>query len=101
MTVLILRMENKRKKDWWLTDVKVEFDKLKAENPDIIGWIRFDDQDELGINYPILYSGDNKKYLRTDLYGNKHIAGSIFLEGKSVFYGLYREDRVSVSHFLL
>lgn len=41
MTVLILRMENKRKKDWWLTDVKVEFDKLKAENPDIIGWIRF------------------------------------------------------------
>ena len=36
------RMEKmKEKKDWWLTDVKVEFDKLKAENPDIIGWIRF------------------------------------------------------------
>lgn len=40
--------------DWWLTDVQVEFDKLKAENPDVIGWIRFDDQDELGINYPSL-----------------------------------------------
>lgn len=70
-----------KKKGWWLTDVKVELDKLKAENPDVIGWIRFDDQEALGINYPILYSGDNEKYLRTDLHGNSHIAGCIFLEG--------------------
>ena len=78
-------------KDWWATDVKVEFDKLKAENPDAIGWIRFDNQDELGINYPILYSGDNQKYLRTDLHGNSHIAGCIFLEGlnKSDFSDYY------------
>lgn len=67
-----------KKKDWWLTDVKVEFDKLKAENQDVIGWIRFDNQDEFGITYPILHSGDNEKYLRTDLHGNNHIAGSIF-----------------------
>ena len=80
-----------KKKDWWATDVKVEFDKLKAENPDVIGWIRFDNQDELGINYPILYSGDNQKYLRTDLHGNSHIAGCIFLEGlnKSDFSDYY------------
>ena len=80
-----------KKKDWWATDVKVEFDKLKAENPDAIGWIRFDNQDELGINYPILYSGDNQKYLRTDLHGNSHIAGCIFLEGlnKSDFSDYY------------
>lgn len=70
-----------KQKDWWLTDVKVEFNKLKEQNPDIIGWIRFDNQDELGINYPILYSGDNEKYLRSDIYGNEHISGSIFLEG--------------------
>ena len=80
-----------KKKDWWATDVKVEFDKLKAENPDVIGWIRFDNQEELGINYPILYSGDNEKYLRTDLHGNSHIAGCIFLEGlnKSDFSDYY------------
>ncbi len=73
------------------TDVKVEFDKLKAENSDVIGWIRFDNQDELGINYPILYSGDNQKYLRTDLHGNSHIAECIFLEGlnKSDFSDYY------------
>ena len=26
-----------KKKDWWATDVKVEFDKLKAENLDVSG----------------------------------------------------------------
>ena len=64
---------------------------MKAENPDVIGWIRFDNQDELGINYPILYSGDNQKYLRTDLHGNSHIAECIFLEGlnKSDFSDYY------------
>lgn len=80
-----------KKKDWWSTDIKVEFDQLKTENPDGIGWIRFDDQNELGINYPIVHSGDNEKYLRKDIHGNKHIAGSIFLEGlnQSDFSDLY------------
>ena len=74
-------IEKQKKKDWWLTDVKIEFDRLKDENPDVIGWIRFDNQEELDINYPILYSGDNEKYLRNDLHGKSHIAGAIFLEG--------------------
>lgn len=62
-------------------DVVIDFDALHQINSDVVGWIRFDDQDELPIDYPILYSGDNDKYLRTDLYGNTHTAGSIFLEG--------------------
>ena len=73
--------DGQQKKDWWLTDVRVEFDRLREENPEIVGWIRFDNQEELGINYPIVYSGDNKKYLRTDIHGETHTAGSIFLEG--------------------
>ena len=73
--------EREKKKDWWLTEVTVEFEKLKEENPDIVAWIRFDDTKELGIDYPVLYSGDNETYLRKDLYGKTHIAGSIFLEG--------------------
>ena len=43
--------------------------------------IRSDDPESTGIDYPVLYSGDNEKYLRRDLYGEEHIAGSIFLEG--------------------
>lgn len=50
-----------------------------------------DYEDENLWNYPILYSGDNQKYLRTDLHGNSHIAGCIFLEGlnKSDFSDYY------------
>ena len=72
-----------KKKDWWYTDVTVAFDELKKENGEIIGWLRFDDADDLKISYPVLYSGDDEKYLRSDLYGEEHIAGSIFLEGKN------------------
>ena len=42
-------------KYWWATVVKVEFDKLKAENPYVIVWISFDNHDELCINYTIIY----------------------------------------------
>lgn len=33
------------------------------------------------LSYPVLYSGDDEKYLRTDIYGNQTIAGCIFMEG--------------------
>ena len=61
----------------------VAFDELKKENEEIIGWLRFDDAEDLHISYPVLYSGDDEKYLRSDIYGEEHIAGSIFLEGKN------------------
>ena len=73
--------DTEQKKDWWLTDVLIRFDELKEQNPDIVAWIRSDDPGSTGIDYPVLYSGDNEKYLRRDLYGEDHIAGSIFLEG--------------------
>ncbi len=58
-------------------DVKLE--ELQQVNADIIGWIRFDNLEQL--SYPVLYSGDDEKYLRTDIYGNQTIAGCIFMEG--------------------
>ena len=75
--------EKQKKKDWWSTDIKVEFDQLKTENPDIIGWIRFDDQDEIGINYPIVYSGDNEKYLRKEIfsYEDAVVGGNVYKVG--------------------
>ena len=54
---------------------------IEKENPDIMAWLRFDNFDDVHISYPVLYSGDDSKYLRSDIYGNYHIAGCIFLEG--------------------
>ncbi len=65
--------------DWWYQDIRIHVGAMKEENPDIIGWIRFDHIEQL--SYPVLYSGDDETYLRTDIYGNSTIAGCIFMEG--------------------
>ena len=72
--------EEEEEEESWKT-VLIDFDSLTAINEDVVGWIRFDDLEELPIDYPILYSGDNSTYLRTDLYMQSVTAGSIFIEG--------------------
>ncbi len=64
--------------DW--QSVSIDFDALKQINPDVIGWIRFDDTDAVNVDYPILHGETNDDYIHTDLYGTYHYAGSIFLE---------------------
>ena len=65
--------------NWWYEDVKIDLAGIQQVNSDVVGWIRFDNIEIL--SYPILYSGDDEKYLRTDIYGNQTTAGCIFLEG--------------------
>lgn len=62
----------------WYDMIRVDFESLKELNQDVVGWIFFENED---ISYPILYSGDNVKYLRTTLDGKNAAAGSIFLDG--------------------
>lgn len=65
--------------DWWYKEVDIDLEGIQQVNSDVVGWIRFDNIEIL--SYPILYSGDDEKYLRTDIYGNATTAGCIFLEG--------------------
>lgn len=64
--------------DAWYHDIEVDMESLSEQNPDIIGWIYFENEET--ISYPILYSGDDY-YLRRDYLGNDDIAGSIYVEG--------------------
>lgn len=73
--------EEEKQEDW--EKIHISFDELKKENPDIVAWIRFDNTDQVAVDYPVLYSGDNETYLRHDIYGSYHIAGCIFLEGRN------------------
>lgn len=77
----------------WYCMIRIDFESLKEYNQDVVGWIFFENED---ISYPILYSEDNTKYLRTTLDGKSASAGSIFLDGdntpdfedsRSVIYG--------------
>ena len=55
----------------------MDFDGLNELNPDIVGWIYFENGD---ISYPILYSGDNETYLYTAVDKTPLRSGSIFME---------------------
>ena len=66
-----------------LSSLTVDWDSLKATNPDVIGWIYVPGT---VINYPIMYSGDDETYLYRDFYGNiggnwMPNFGAIFLSG--------------------
>ncbi len=64
---------------WW-DCVDVNVSKLSEDYPDVVGWIYFENED---ISYPIMYSGDNDKYLSTAYTGEKAKAGAIFIDGES------------------
>ncbi len=66
----------------WYDMYTVDFATLDTINPDIIGWVVWENED---ISYPILYSGDNSTYLDTSFDGKELDSGSIFLDGRNTF----------------
>ena len=62
-------------------DIPVDFDFLKGENQDIIGWIQVEGTD---IDYPILYDTTyNRYYLNHNYKGTNTAYGSIFVLGEN------------------
>ncbi len=57
-----------------------DFDVLKGENPDTIGWINIPDTN---VNYPIVQGTDNDFYLKHDFHGESSVAGTIYLDYES------------------
>lgn len=64
----------------WYESVSVDLASLQEKNPDVKGWIYFENED---ISYPVLYSGDDETYLRRTMDKKSATAGSIFIEGKN------------------
>ena len=56
---------------------QIDFEGLKALNPDIVAWIRCE---ELGVDYPVVLGEDNDYYLHRTFTGEEHIAGCIFMD---------------------
>lgn len=79
------------KKNGSFDRIDIDFDGLKKLNPDITGWIW---QENGAISYPVLYSGDNEKYLRRMPDQTFAVAGSIFLEARN-------SDRLTDPHVIL
>ena len=63
------------------TSLKVNFEKLKKANKDVVAWIQFDEPER--ISYPVVKGADNDKYLTTTFEGKKNSAGSIFMDANN------------------
>lgn len=63
--------------------ISVDFEALRAENPDIIAWLYLEDT---VLNYPILWRMDDNAYYLTHLASQEvNEYGSIFADGRSSF----------------
>ena len=79
--------------------LRVDFEKLAEDCPDIQGWIYCEDTN---INYPVMQGTDNDFYLHHTYLGDYAAAGSIFLEAanspgfadsNSIIYGHHMRDK--------
>lgn len=59
----------------------VDWDMLRQTNSDIIGWLYCPDTI---INYPVVQTSDNDKYLTTNFSGNYNAGGALFADYNSV-----------------
>lgn len=55
----------------------LDFDKLYSSNSEAIGWIRVDGT---SVNYPVVQSTNNSKYMKLNIYGEYSSAGTPFLD---------------------
>ena len=81
-TVITQNKENEE------VEVKIDWNKLKEINKDIIGWIKINNTN---INYPILQDDDSLKYIQHSFDGKYNSNGSIFTLNKNPF-----DDNVTV-----
>ncbi len=57
----------------------IDFDALAQTNPEIVGWIY---APGTNINYPVVQTNNNSKYLNTLFDGTANASGAIFLDSK-------------------
>lgn len=58
-------------------ELMIKLDEYKKKNEDVVAWIRSED---FNIDNPVMYSEDDKKYLRTNWKGRYSQSGEIFLD---------------------
>ncbi|MEG1397288.1 MAG: class B sortase [Raoultibacter sp.] len=84
-----------------LADMKLDWDALRKRNPEVVGWIYIPGT---SVNYPIVHTSDNEKYLKTDFNGDTGFLaafGTIFLsaenapgfsDANNIVYGHHMND---------
>lgn len=78
----------------------VDFDAMRAENPDVVGWLRCEGTP---IDFPVVKGPDNDWYLRRNWKGEHDMCGSVFVDAaasdgfadaRTVVYGHHMNDNL-------
>jgi len=71
-----------------------KFKDLRNINKEFIGWLRIRDT---GIDVPVVQTGDNETYLRTDFYGNYSVYGNPFLDYRNKLKNLIAGKTINLA----
>lgn len=83
-----------------LPPFSVDFEAMRAVNPDVVGWIRCEGTP---IDFPVVKGDDNKWYLRRNWKGEQDMCGSIFVDAdasdgftdaRTIIYGHHMNDNL-------
>lgn len=74
--------------------LSINYDDLKAQNPDYIGWINIPG---MKISYPVVQTTNNSYYLRRSFDGTDATAGTIFEDAYCV-NGIYQKNMILYGH---
>ena len=83
-------------------EYKVDFEKLKKQNADVVAWLKVDG---VSIDYPVVKTNNNDYYIYTNLNGEYNEAGWIFMDYKNKLDGtdknivIYGHGRLDGSMF--
>lgn len=75
----------------------VDFDTLAQTNPDVVGWIYVPGT---AINYPVVQTDNNTKYLSTLFDGTPNPVGSIFLDCDDTAPGMVDQQTTLYGHHM-
>ena len=75
----------------------VDFDALAQTNPEVVGWIY---APGTNINYPVVQTNNNSKYLNTLFDGTANASGAIFLDSDDTAPGMVDQQTTIYGHHM-
>ena len=75
----------------------IDFDSLLEINKDTIGWVSIPDSE---INYPVVQTSTNTKYLNTSFTGESSKSGSVFMDTKNKANPLDKNTVIYAHHII-
>lgn len=75
----------------------IDFDALAQTNPEVVGWIY---APGTNINYPVVQTNNNSKYLNTLFDGTSNASGAIFLDSDDTAPGMVDQQTTIYGHHM-